>query len=135
MVLFVWLIDFISFAMNIHKINVTDLLLYCLTITFCKQVLAVVNIHAFIVCQWFSHVYFNYHLATFIQYINWLNDWNKKTNERKFQFYFKQNLQNMNKYRQNTMISNKNYYILIHSRMCKKRKVFIFKILQNNKSQ
>lgn len=49
--------------------------------------------------------------------------------------YFKQNLQNMNKYRQNTMISNKNYYILIHSRMYKKRKVFIFKILQNNKSQ
>lgn len=43
-----------------------------------------------------------------------------KNNERKFQFHFKQNLQNdMNKYRQDTNISNKNYYILIHSRMCK----------------
>lgn len=59
----------------------------------------------------------------------------KKNNERKFQFYFKQNLQNdMNKYRQNTNISNKINYILIHSRMCNKRKVFIFKILQNTKS-
>lgn len=64
----------------------TDLLLYCLTITFCEQVLAVVNIHAFIVCQWFSHVYFNNHLATFIQYINWLNDWNKKTMKGNFSF-------------------------------------------------